>query len=149
MDVRVGLWRKLSAKELMLLNCGVGEDSWESLEQCGNQTRIFTGRTNAEVPILQPPDWRASSLEKTLILGKIEGRRRRGCQRMRWWDGITNSVDIVWANSGSWWWTGKPGVLQSMSSQKVGHDWATELNWGWRSSIQSAKLRPGADWLRS
>ena len=51
---------------------------------------------------------RADSLEKTLRLGKIEGRGRRGQQRMRWLDGIANSMDM------SWWWTGKPGVLQSM-----------------------------------
>ena len=72
---------------------------------------------------------RADPLEKTLMLGGIGGRRRRGRQRMRWLDGITDSMDIVWVNSGSWWWTGRPGVLQFMGSQRVGHDWATELNW--------------------
>ena len=72
---------------------------------------------------------RADLLEKTLMLGKIEGRRRRGRQRMRWLDGITDSMDWVWVNSGSWWWTGRPGVLQFMGSQRVWHDWATELNW--------------------
>ena len=54
--------------------------------------------------------WRADSLEKTLMLGKIESRRRRGQQRMRWLDGITWWT-WVWAFSGSWWWTGKRGVL--------------------------------------
>ena len=68
--------------------------------------------------------WRADSFEKTLMLGKIKGRRRRGQQRMRWLDGITNSVD-----SRSWWWTGRPGMLRFMGSQRVGHDWMTELNW--------------------
>ena len=71
--------------------------------------------------------WRTDSLEKTLILGKIEGRRRRGWQRMRWLDGITDLKDMIWASSGSWWWTGKPGVLQSTGLQRVGHYWATEL----------------------
>ena len=72
---------------------------------------------------------RTDSLEKTLMLGKTEGGRRRGRQRMRWLDGITNSSwTWVWASSGSWWWTGRPGMLQSMGSPKVGHDWATELN---------------------
>ena len=73
--------------------------------------------------------WRADSLEKTMMLGGIGGRRRRGWQRMRWLDGITDSMDLSWVNSGSWWWTGRPGVLQFMGLQRVGHDWATELNW--------------------
>ena len=73
--------------------------------------------------------WRADSFEKTLILGKIDGRRRRG---RRGWDGWMASPTWwtwVWVDSGSWWWTGRPGVLQFMGSQRVGHDWATELNW--------------------
>ena len=72
---------------------------------------------------------RTDLLEKTLMLGKIEGGRRRGRQR-RGWDGWMASPTQwmwVWVNSGSWWWTGRPGVLQSMGSQRVGHDWATEL----------------------
>ena len=72
---------------------------------------------------------RTDSLEKTLMLGKIEGRRRRGRQRMRWLDGITDSMDMSLTRPGDWWQTGKPGVLQSMGSQRVRHDWATELNW--------------------
>ena len=79
---------------------------------------------------------RVDSLEKTLMLGGIGGRRRRGRQRMRWLDGITDSMAWVWVNSGSWWWTGRPGVLWFMGLQRVGHNWATELNWT-DSSIQS------------
>ena len=71
---------------------------------------------------------RTDSLEKTLMLGGVGGRRR-GWQRMRWLDGITDSMDWVWASSGSWWSTGKPSMLQSMGSQRAGRDWATELNW--------------------
>ena len=67
-------------------------------------------------------------MQTSLMLGKIEGERRRGWQRMRWLDGITDST-WVWVNSRSWWWTGRPGVLQSMGLQRVRHDWATELNW--------------------
>ena len=72
---------------------------------------------------------RADSFEKTLMLGKIEGRRRRGRQKMRWLEASLTQWTWVWVESGSWWWTGRPGVLRFMGSQRVGHDWATELNW--------------------
>ena len=69
---------------------------------------------------------RADSFEKTLMLGKIKGRKKRGWQRMRWLDGITD-LDMSWVNSRSWWWTGRPGVLWSMGSQGAGQTkW---LNW--------------------
>ena len=103
MDVRVGLWRKLNTKELMLLNCGVGEDSWESLDfkeiqpvhSKGEQSWVFIGRTDveAETPVLWPPDAKSWLIWKDLMLGKIEGRRS-GRQRMRWLDGITDSMDM-------------------------------------------------------
>ena len=73
--------------------------------------------------------WRADSFEKTLMLGKIEGRRRRGRQRMRWWMASLTQWTWVWVNSGSWWWTARSGMLQSMGLQRVGHDWVTEPNW--------------------
>ena len=72
--------------------------------------------------------WRADSFEKTLILGNIEGRRRRGWQRMRFLGPSLTQWTWVCVDSGSWW-TGRPGVLWFMGSQRVGHDWATELNW--------------------
>ena len=73
---------------------------------------------------------RTESLEKTLMLGKIEGGRRRRWQ-MGWNGWMASPTRWTWvcASSGNWWWTGMPGVLQSMGSQRVGHDWMTELNW--------------------
>ena len=73
--------------------------------------------------------WRVDSLEKTLMLGGIGGKRRRGRQRMRWLEGITDSMEWVCVNSGSWWWTGRPGMLWFMGSQSDEHDWATDLIW--------------------
>ena len=64
----------------------------------GNQPGIFIGRTDAEAPILWPPDQRTDSFEKTLMLGKIEDGRRMGHQRMRWLDGITNSMNMNLSN---------------------------------------------------
>ena len=91
---------------------------------------------------------KADSSEKTLKLGNIEGRRKRGWQRMRRLDGITDGCHPsrwVWVDSGSWWWTGRPGVLQFMGSQRVGHIWATELNWTewrwWNSSWAISNLK--------
>ena len=60
----------------------------------GDQSLILIGRTDAEIPVLWPPNARTDSLEKTLMLGKIEGRRRRGRQRMRWLDGITDLMHM-------------------------------------------------------
>ena len=77
-----------------------------------------------------PPDAKSWLIRKTLILGKIEGRRRRD---NRGWDGWMASPTRwtwVWANTRSWWWIGRPGMLWFMGSQRVRHDWETELNWG-------------------
>ena len=90
----------------------------------GNQPWIFIGRPDAEAeaPILWPSD----SFEKTLMLGKTEGRRRRGWQRTRWLDGITTQQIWVWANSRRQRRMGKPGVLQSRGLQRFGYNLATE-----------------------
>ena len=103
MDATVGLWRKLSAEELMLLSYGVGEDSWESLDfkiKSVNPKEISPEYSLEGLMLklklqyfghLKP---RTDSLERTLMLGKTEGGRRRGWQRIRWLDGITNSMDM-------------------------------------------------------
>ena len=69
--------------------------------------------------------WSADSFEKTLMLGKIKGDNRGWDS----WMASPTQWTWVWVNSGSWWWTGRPGVLQFMESQRVRQDWATELNW--------------------
>ena len=130
----VGLYRKLSTDELMLLNCGVGQDSWKSLGLIGPQPVhpkgdhwVFIGRTDveAETPILWPPD--AKSWPRCWEWLKVGGEGDD-----RGWDGWMASLTQwtwVWVSSRSWWWIGKPGVPQSMGLQRGGHDWATELNW--------------------
>jgi len=95
----------------------------------GNQSWIFIGRNDPEAETPGHLMWRTDSLEKTLMLGKIEGRRRRG---PRGWDSWMASPSWrlwVWVNSGSWWQTGKPVMLQSVGSQRVRHNWVTEFNW--------------------
>ena len=74
---------------------------------------------------------------------RFEGRRRRGWQRMRRLDGIINSMDMSLSKFRELWWTGRPGVLQSMGLPRVGHDWATELNWMWRTNSLGKTLMLG------
>ena len=136
MDVRVGLWRRLSAEELMLLNCGVGEDSWESLGWQGDPTSPFWRRF-----LWREWCWSwnsstlATSCEELTHWKRLwcwEGLGAGGEGDDRGWDGWMASLTRwtwIWVNSGSWWWTGRPGVLRFMGSQRVRHDWATKLNW--------------------
>ena len=103
------------------------------LGSCGNQFWIFIGRTDAEAKTPntlatwceEPTHWKRPWWQERLKEGG-EGDNRG-------WDGwIASPIRWtgVWVGFRSWWWTGKPGVLQSMGSQRVRHDWATELNWG-------------------
>ena len=75
------------------------------------------------------PMRKADSTEKTLMLGKIEGRRKGDDRGWDGWMATPTQWTWVWVDSGSWWWTGRPGVLRLMGSQRVRHDWVTELNW--------------------
>ena len=137
MDVRVGLWRKLSTEELMLLTCGVGEDAWESLGLQADPTSPFYRRSVLGV---HWKDWCWSWNTNTLATSCEElthwkrpwcweGSGAGGEGDDRGWDGWMASLTRwtwVWVNSGRWWWTGRPGVLWFMGSQRVRHDW---VNW--------------------
>ena len=140
MDVRVGLWKRLSAKELMLLNCGVGEDCWESLGLQGDLTSPFW-RRSALGFLWREWCWSWNSSTLATSCEELTDWKRLWCWvglgaggegDDRGWDGWMASLTRwtwVWVNSGSWWWTGRPGVLRFMGSRRVGHDRATELNW--------------------
>ena len=152
MDVRVGPLRRLSAKELMLLNwwcwrrlLRVPWTAWKSnqsiLKEINHEYSLEGPMLKLKLQYFGHLMRRADSLEKTLILGRIEGRRRKGQQRMRWLDGITDSMDVS-LNCRSWWWTGRPGVLQSVGSQRIGHD-LTELyicTWKWSQERSSDNI---------
>ena len=95
----------------------------------GNQSWLYIGRTDAEAetPILWPPDVKNWFTGKDPDAGKHWRQEEKVTPEdemvsLTWWTWI-------WVSSGSWWWTGKPGMLQSMGSQSVGHDWVSELNW--------------------
>ena len=131
-------WRKLSTEELMLLNCGVGEDSWESLglheiRPKGDQSWVLIGRTDAEAetPILWPPDTKNWLIWKDPDAGKDWRREENRTTEDENDSGMASLTrwTWVWVNSESWWWTGRPGVLWFMRLQRVGHDWVTELTY--------------------
>ena len=124
----------------MLLNCSIGEVSWECLGLHGDPTSPSSRKSILNI---HWKDWCWSWNSNTLVTWCEElthfkrpwywERLKVGGQGDdRGWDGWMASPTRwmwVWASSGSWWWTGRPGVLQSMGSQRVRHDWATELNW--------------------
>ena len=118
----------------MLLDC-VGEDSWESLRLQGDQTsqsykksvlNIRRIDTEAEPPIFWPPDVKNWLIGKDPDAGKDWRQEEKGTteDEMGWMASPTQWT-WVWVNSRSWWWTGRPGVLQSMGSQRVGCNWGT------------------------
>ena len=97
----------------------------------GNQSWTLIGKTFAktETPILWLPDVENWFIGKNSDVGKDWRREEKGQQRLRWLYVITNSMDMSLSKLQEWWWTVKPVVLQSMELQRVGHDWASELNW--------------------
>ena len=130
----------------MLLNCGVGEDSWESLGLQGDPT----SQTYRKLVLnIHWKDWCWSWSSNTLATWykELTHWKRPWCwERLkaggegddRGWDGWMASPTWwtrVGASFGNWWWTGKPGVLQSMRSQRVGHDWVTELNYNIKNDL--------------
>ena len=139
----LGLWRNLSMEKLMLLNCGVGEDSWESLGLQGDPTSPSWRRS---VLNIHWKDWCWSWNSNTLATWwkELTHLKRPWCwERWKaggegddrgWDDWMTSPTQWawVWINSESCWWTGRPGVLQSMGSQSWTQlsDW-TELNLYW------------------
>ena len=137
--LRVGLWRRLSTKELMLLNCGVEGDCWESLGLQGEPTSPFWRRSALGV-LWKEWCWSwnsntlATSCEELTHWKRLccwEGLGAVGERDDRGWDGWMASRTRrmwVWVNSDRYW-TGRPGVLWFMGLQRVGHAWATELNW--------------------
>ena len=140
MDVRVGLLRKLSARRidafelwcwrrLLRVSCTARRSNQSILREidpgCSSEGLMLKLKLQYFGYLM----WRVDSLENTLMVGGTGGRRRRGWQRMRWLDGITDSMDMSLVNSKSRWWTGRPGMLRFMGSQRVRHDLGTELNW--------------------
>ena len=99
----------------------------------GNQSWIFVARSDAEAEalIFWPPDVKNWLIWKDSDAGK-DWRQEEKAGGYIGWDGWMVSLTQwtwVWVNSRSWWWIGRPGMLQSMGLQGVGHDWVTELNW--------------------
>ena len=123
----------------MLLNCGVGEDSWESLGLQGDPTSLSERKS---VLNIHWKDWCWSWNSSTLATwcDELTHLKRPQCwdrlkagegDNRRWDSWMASPTRWTWVlvNSRSWWWTGRPGVLQSMGLHRVRHDWATELNW--------------------
>ena len=110
----------------------------------GDQPWNFFGRNDAkaEPPVLWPPHAKSWLIGKDSDAVRDWGQEEKGTteDEMAGWPALTWWTR-VWVSSGSWWWTGKPGMLQSMGSQRVRHDWATELNWTeWFIYLQGCSL---------
>ena len=107
------------------------ENKWKMNFFIGDQPWDFFGRNdaNAETPVLWPSHAKSWLIGKDPDAGRDWGQEEKETTKDEM-DGWHHRLDgCVWVNSGSWWWTGRPGVLRFMGSQGVGHDWVTELNW--------------------
>ena len=122
----------------MLWNCGVGEASWGSVGQQGDQTSQSWRKSPLNIHWKNWCwSWSSSTsatwceelthLKRPWCWERLKAKEESGWQRMRWLDGITDSMDMSLSSSGSWWRTGRPGVLQSMGSQRFGRDWIEAL----------------------
>ena len=119
----------------MLLNCGVGSpldcEEIQPVHPKGDQSWVFIGRTDAEAetPILGPPDTKSWLIWKDTDAGKDWGQEEKGMteDEIFGWHHRLNGHGFGWTLH--WWWIGRPGVLKFMGSQRIGHDWVTELNW--------------------
>ena len=119
------MW-KWHSKETSTLESPLDCKEIQSVNPKGNQSWIFIGRTEIEVLILWPLMWRADSLEKTLMLGKIEGRRRREQQRMRWLDGTIDSMDMSLSNL---WEILKERKAWHATVHRVANNWTWIRDW--------------------
>ena len=119
---------KYYSEKLQILSLGEGDQPWE-----------FFGRNDAkaESPVLWPPHAKSWLTGKDSDAGRDWGQEEKGMTGWGGWMASPTRWMWVWVNSGSWWWTGRPGVLRFMGSQRVGHDWVTELN-----------LTEGAKWIK-
>ena len=141
----------------MPLNCVVGEDSWESL---GLQRDPTSPSYRKSVLYIHWKDWCWNSNNLATWCEELTHLKRLWCwERLkaggegdgREWDGWMASATQwtwVWVNSRSWWWTGRPGVLWSMRSQRAGHNWATELNWAEHTRHRNNLFPLTDEWIK-
>ena len=115
----------------MLLNCGVREDSWESLGLQRDQSWVFIERTDIEAETITLAPWceELTHLKRPWCWERLKAGKEGEDRGWDVWMASLTQWTWVWVDSGRWWWTGRPGMLQSMGLQRVWHNWAPELNW--------------------
>ena len=131
--------KKAECQRIDAFNCGVGEDlrvpctvrrsNQSILKEIRPEYSLGELMLKLKLQYFGHLMWRTDSFEKTLMLGKIEGRREGDNRGWDCWMASPTRWTWLWVDFGSWWWTGRPGVQQLMGLERVGHDWVTELNW--------------------